>query len=119
MNGEKLIMTNDSHILTNMELTYEELKDIKAALDQSAILAVTDGKGIITNVNDRFCQISKYSRAELIGQDHRILNSGHHSKAFLKNYGAQLAKGKHGVGRFVTAQRMARFIGYKRQSFHF
>lgn len=75
-------MTNNSRLLTNLDLTYEELKDIKAAVDQSVIVAITDVKGTIVSVNDQFCQISKYKREELIGQDHRILNSGHHPKSF-------------------------------------
>ena len=72
----------------------DEISDYKYALDQSAIVAITDQKGIINHVNDNFCTISKYTRNELIGQDHRILNSGYHSKEFMKNLHATIAKGK-------------------------
>jgi PAS domain S-box-containing protein len=77
-----------------LERSLKELADIKFALDQSTIVAITDQRGIINYVNDEFCRISKYSRDELLGQDHRIINSGYHSKDFIRNLWTTIASGQ-------------------------
>jgi len=85
-----------------LEKTAQEalLKDIeeaavyKYALEESCIVSITDKKGIISYANDNFCRISKYDRDELIGQDHRLFNSGFHTKEYIQNLWTTISEGK-------------------------
>lgn len=93
-------MTLNHHLqsIDTNQYTYEELMDLKRAIDESVIVAITDKKGIINYVNNRFCEISKYTAEELVGQDHRVLNSGIHSKAFFRDMWKTIGKGKTWYG---------------------
>jgi len=76
----------------------KELADVKFALDCSSDVAITDHRGCITYVNDKFCEISKYSRAELMGQTHRIVNSGYHTQQFFEDMWYTISSGHVWLG---------------------
>jgi diguanylate cyclase (GGDEF)-like protein/PAS domain S-box-containing protein len=64
------------------EAAHRESSAIKKSIEQHTLFSIADPSGKIIDVNQGFCRISGYTREELIGQDHRLLNSGHHPKSF-------------------------------------
>ena len=87
-------ITEYKRVLEELGKSVNKMTDFQFALDASSIVAITDQRGTIKYVNDQFCRISKYSKEELIGQDHRIINSGFHSKEFFKNLWKTISAGE-------------------------
>ena len=87
------------------ERALSELRAYQAALDQHAIVAVTDPSGTIKQANERFCQVSQYSRDELIGQTHRIVNSGEHPRQFWADMWRRVANGRSWHGEVCNRAR--------------
>ncbi|MFC5404162.1 response regulator [Cohnella soli] len=90
--GTDITSRKDNELALNR--TIESLRDIENALDESSIVAITDDKGVITYVNEKFCEISKYNRDELIGKTHRVINSGYHPKLFFQNMWETIKSGR-------------------------
>ena len=74
------------------------LEEYKYAIDKISIVAITDRAGLITYVNSHFCKISQYSSEELIGNTHRIINSGYHPHSFFKHIWRTISNGKNWTG---------------------
>ncbi|UUZ85026.1 PAS domain S-box protein [Paenibacillus sp. P26] len=84
----------DEAFRSELKRSLQQLAELKIALDESSIVAVTDSRGLIRYVNDKFCEISKYERSEPLGRDHRIINSGYHDKAFMRNLWETISGGR-------------------------
>lgn len=93
-NGVPYLMTGISGDITSRKLAELELINYKTAIDESAIVSIADVNGIITYVNDKFCEISQYSKQELIGANHNIVNSNYHSKEFFKEMWQKISSGE-------------------------
>ncbi|MBD3109964.1 PAS domain-containing protein [Bacillus sp. AGMB 02131] len=87
-------ITDKKVVEKELRKAMKEMHDYKYALDEASIVAITDAKGKITKANKKFCEISKYSEQELIGSDHRILNSGYHPSQFFKELWATIGRGE-------------------------
>ncbi|OLN22434.1 PAS domain S-box protein [Domibacillus antri] len=89
---------NRAELHMHYEQMLKDLHNIQYALDQSFILAATDENGIITYVNDRFCEISQYTHEEIIGRTHSLLNSNCHPESFFQKIWRALKKGDTWTG---------------------
>ncbi|HEX5756033.1 MAG TPA: EAL domain-containing protein [Arenimonas sp.] len=91
-----------SDYLDTLDARPDLLAGILHALDEHAIVAITDRGGRIVYANDKFCELSKYSRDELLGQDHRILNSGTHPRGFMRQMWSTIGHGHTWHGQFCN-----------------
>lgn len=95
--------------ITEMRKLEERYKQVLLALNDTAIVTFTDNKGKITSVNENFCRISGYSKEELLGKDHRILNSKTHDKDFFAGMWKTISSGKSWTGDIQNRKKNGEF----------
>lgn len=87
------------------EKSLREVNALRTALEEHCLLSVADKAGNIIDVNTAFCEVSGYTRDELIGQNHRILNSGFHADSFWHNVWGRISKGKPWRGEVCNKRK--------------
>jgi len=102
-------VTEKNKIKANLEKSLKEISGYKKAIDESSIVAITDSKSIINYVNDNFCKSSMYSRKELIGQTHKLVNSKYHSSTFMKSLWDTISAGKVWHGEIKNRNKAGDF----------
>lgn len=88
---------------------YGKILNLEKALDASNLVSVTDAQGVIIYANAKFCDVSKYSRNELLGQNHRIVNSGYHSKEFIRSLWKTITSGEVWMGEIKNRAKDGNF----------
>jgi PAS domain S-box-containing protein len=87
----------------------KEINDIKSALDEAAIVAITDQRGVFSYVNENFCAVSKYSKDELLGFDQQIISAGYHSIEFRRDVFGTIANGNVWKGEVMNRAKDGSF----------
>lgn len=95
------------------------LDNYRIALDSHAIVAITDLQGQIVYVNDRFCQLSGYSKDELLGESHGIVNSNFHPKAFFQELWQTISAGESWSGVIRNRTKTGGYYWVKTSIFPF
>jgi PAS domain S-box-containing protein len=92
-NTQEYLERLNQELENQVNLRTKELSDFKSALDQSAIVTISDPDGNITYTNDKFCYMCGYTKEELMGQNHRVVNSSYHSAEFWQDFWLCISKG--------------------------
>lgn len=102
-------LTLQKNMEDSLRTSILELSNFKQAIDAASIVSTTDSKDIITSVNEAFCNISQYTEAELIGQSHRLVNSGYHPASFFQEVWQTIEQGKIWKGEFKNRAKNGTF----------